>query len=218
MFFLNLVTAILAVVIPTPSPTPRALKTIITVISSPYCNSLAQHFNDALVPMLANDRTLDGTSVQLDDLNTLFNKPDYVQRFLHVRDHLGRQETELNQSLAAIQREINQLRDGARLTTDPQAAAEIRDAAQDLQTAYDKQRQLSIDLQGMYEAMLTYPIYRVNPSLGGFNEAEMTMPADERNVKSYLRFDGQRDVIDRNEDKATDAALTAAENYCVTKQ
>jgi hypothetical protein len=217
MFFLKLLTAILAVVAPTPSPTPRALKTIITVVSSPYCNSLAQHFNGALVPMLANDRTLDQVSVQLDSVNTLFNYPDYVERFLHARDKLGRQETELNQSLAAIQREINQLREGSKLTTDPQAAAQVREAAQDLQTAYDKQRQLSIDLQGMYEAMLSYPIARVRPALGGFDPQEMAMPADERNVKSYLRFDGQRDVIARNEDKATDIALTVAENTCTKK-
>lgn len=217
MFFLKLLTAILAVVAPTPSPTPRALKTIITVVSSPYCNSLAQHFNGALVPMLANDRTLDQVSVQLDSVNTLFNYPDYVERFLHARDKLGRQETELNQSLAAIQREINELRDGSKLTTDPQAAAQVREAAQDLQTAYDKQRQLSIDLQGMYEAMLSYPIARVHPALGGFDPQEMAMPADARNVKSYLRFDGQRDVIARNEDKATDVALTVAENTCTKK-
>jgi hypothetical protein len=219
MFFLNLIVAVAAAVTPSPSPTPREPpKTIITIVSSPYCNSLAQHFNGALVPMLANDRTLDAVSVQLDDLNTLFSKPDYVQRFLHVRDHLLRQETELNQSLAEIQREINQLRDGSRLTTDPQATAEIHDAAQDLQAAYDKQRQLSIDLQGMYQAMLTYPIYRVNPAMGGFDPAEMRMPADERNVKSYLRFDGQRDVIARNEDKATDVALATVEKYCVTNK
>ena len=218
MFFLNLIAAVAAAVAPSPSPTPREPpKTIITIVSSPYCNSLAQHFNGALVPMLANDRTLDAVSVQLDDLNTLFSQPDYVQRFLHVRDHMLREETELNQSLAAIQREINQLRDGARLTTDPQATAAIHDAAQDLQTAYDKQRQLSIDLQGMYQAMLTYPIYRVNPAMGGFDPAEMRMPADERNVKSYLRFDGQRDVIAQNEDKATDIALAAVEKNCVTR-
>jgi len=216
MFFLNLLAVVVAAALPTPSPTPRALKTIITVVSSPYCNSLAQHFNGALVPMLANDRTLDLVSVQLDDINTLFNEPDYAERFLHARDALGKQETELNESLAAIQREINQLREGARLTADPKATSEIHDAAQDLQTAYDKQRQLSIDLQGMYQAMLSYPITRVHPALGGFDPQEMAMPADERNVKSYLRFNGQRDIIASNEDKATDAALAAATTYCVS--
>ena len=58
---------------PAPSPSPRELKTIVTVISSPYCNALAQHFNGALVPMLGNDRIFDGVSVQLDDMNAMFN-------------------------------------------------------------------------------------------------------------------------------------------------
>ncbi|HVN68062.1 MAG TPA: hypothetical protein VMU38_00210 [Candidatus Binatia bacterium] len=215
MLLFNLVAAILAVATPSPSPSPHELKTIITVVSSPYCKSLAEHFNDAMTPMLANDRTLDAVSVQLDDLNALFNQPDYVQQFLKVRDHLGRQETELNRSLSYIQSEINQLRAGSTLTTDKDAAADIHEAAQDLQAAYDKQRQLSIDLQGMYEAMLDYPITRVHPALGGFDPQEMAMPADERNVKSYLRFDGQRDVVARNEDKAVDIALSAAQSYCV---
>jgi hypothetical protein len=218
MIFLKLLAIVAAVATPVPSPSPREPKTIITIVSSPYCSSLAQHFNGALVPMLANDRTLDGVSVQLDDLNTLFSYPDYVERFLHVRDRLGREETALNTSLAAIQREINALRDGARLTTDAQATAEIHQAAQELQTAYDKQRQLAIDLQGMYQAMLTYPIARVNPALGGFNEAEMTEPADMKNVKSYLRFDAQRDTIAGSEDKAADDALAAAQTYCVQQK
>lgn len=214
--FANLLAALLAVVSPAPSPTPHEPKTIITVVSSPYCKALAEHFNGALVPMLANDRTLDGVSVQLDDLNSLFSQPDYVQRFVHVRDHLGHQVVEISNSLAAIQSEINQLRDASRLTTDAEATKELHDAAGDLQSAYDKQRQLSIDLQNMYQTMLTYPIWRVHPALGGFDPQEMAQPEDMRNVKSYLRFDGQRDVIARNEDKATDVALAAATTYCVT--
>jgi hypothetical protein len=221
MLSVNLVAAILAVMLPprapSASPAPQVPKTIITVISSPYCNSLADHFNGALVPMLGNDQTLDAVNVQLDDLNTLFSQPDYVERFLHVRDALGRQETALNNSLHLIQQEINALRDGSRLATDAQAAAEVHDAAQELQTAYDKQRQLAIDLQNMYIAMLRYPIARVNPAMGGFDPAEMAMPADERNVKSYLRFDNQRAVIATNEDQAADKALAAAQNYCIPK-
>lgn len=214
----KLVTAILAVVLPAPSPTPAVPKTIITVISSPYCNSLGSHFNGALLPMLANDRVLDGVSVQLDDFNVMFNQPNYVQQFLHIRDTLGRQETELNQSLAGIQREVNQLREGAALTTDPQAAAEVRQAAGDLQAAYDKQRQLSIDLQNMYEALLQTNPNRFHPTLGGFDPQDMAAPADARNIKSYLRFNGQRDVIAINEDKAADIAIATAEKYCVPKK
>ncbi len=43
--------------------------------------------------MLANDRTLDGVGVQLDDINIFFNEPELRQEYLHVRDAIGRQET-----------------------------------------------------------------------------------------------------------------------------
>jgi hypothetical protein len=216
-----LIAAIVAVTLPAPSPSPSAPaapKTIITVISSPYCNSLADHFNGALVPMLANDRTLDRVSVQLDNTDTSFDHPDYVERFVHARDALGKQEAELTTSLAQIQQEINLLREASKLTTDTAAAADIHSAAQELQTAYDKQRQLSIDLQNLYRSMLDYPIYRANPALGGFNPQEMAAPAAARTIKSYLRFDGQRDVIAQSEGKAADIAYTAAETYCVPKK
>lgn len=217
MFFIKVMAGLLAVALPTPAPTAHEPKTIITVISSPYCRSLADHFNGALVPMLANDRTLDGVSVQLDDLDTMYDGPNYVQQFLHSRDAIGRQETTLNRSLALIQAEINQLREGARLTTDPQGISEIHDAAQDLQAAYDKQRQLSIDLYNMYQSLLQINPNRLHHTLGGFDEQDMIAPAASRNIKSYLRFDGQRDVISLNEDKATDLALTAADKYCTPK-
>lgn len=220
MLLLKLIATVLAVALPAPaaSPAPHEPKTIITVVSSPYCKSLAEHFDDALVPMLANDRTLDGVSVQLDDMNEMFDSPDYVQQFLHIRDTLGRQETILNNSLAQIQLEINQLREGAKLATDPQAQAAIHDAAQDLQTAYDKQRQLSIDLQSMYESLLRVNPNRLHPTLGGFDEQDMVAPPAARDIKSYLRFDGQRSVIAQNEDKASDTALAAADNYCAPKK
>jgi hypothetical protein len=217
----NVITAVVAVTLPAPSaapsgtPAPTTPKTIVTVISSPYCNSLADHFNGALVPMLGNDRTLDAVSVQLDDLDTMFDGPNYVQEFLNVREALGRQETKVNRSLALIQSEINELRDGARLSTDPQAQKEIHDAAQDLQAAYDKQRQLGIDLQNMYISLMQYNPNRLHPTMGGFDPQDMSAPSDARSVKSYLRFNGQRDVIAINEGKATDIALDAAEKNCV---
>jgi hypothetical protein len=207
--------ALLASPAPSPSTARAVPKTIIIVVSSPYCKSLADHFNGALVPMLANDHTLDGVSVQLDSINTLFSQPDYVEQFLRTRDALGREETALNQSLAGIQSEINQLRDGSKLTTDAKAASEVHDAAADLQTAYDHQRQLAIDLQGMYEAMLQYPISRVHPAMGNFDPADMFLPSSQRDVRSYLRFNGQRDIISDNENSAADKALDAATTNCV---
>jgi hypothetical protein len=148
----------------------------------------------------------------------MFSGPNYVQTFLNVRESLGRQETKLNRSLALIQAEINELREGSRLSTDPQAQAEIHDAAQDLQAAYDKQRQLGIDLQNMYISLMQYNPNRLHPTMGGFDPQDMAAPSDARSVKSYLRFNGQRDVIAINEGKATDIALDAAEKNCVPKK
>jgi hypothetical protein len=222
MLMLNLLTALLVAVIPSPSPSAspgeRVLPTIVTVISSPYCNSLADHFNGAMLPMLANDRVLDGTSVQLDTLNTVFHQTNYVQQYLHVRDAIERQETTLNDSLAGISLNISQLQDGAALTTDPKAKAQVTQAVWDLQTAYAHQRQLAIDLMHLYQAMLNYNIARANPAMGGFSEREMTEAAAMRDSKSWLHFDNQRAVIDRSEDQAVDIAYTAAQTYCVPKK
>lgn len=199
---------------PRASAPPHEFKTIEIEVSTPYCNSLATHFNSAFVPLLANDRTLDGVSVQLDDLNTLFTQPDYIERFLRVRDTLGHQVDAMSGSLHEIQDEINALRNGEHLTTDPKAASQIHLAAQELQTAYDKQRQLTIDLEGMHQAMIEYPIERVHHNLGGFSLQEMAEPADMKDVKDYLRFQGQRDVIASSEDKAVDIAYDVAEQRC----
>lgn len=219
---LLILAGLLAVAVPTSSPAPaeRQLPTIITVISSPYCNSLADHFNGAMLPMLANDRVLESTSVQLDDLNSLFNhpEPDYVQSYVKVRTQIGREETILNDSMAGIAQQIVALRDGARLNSDPQATAQVTKASWDLQAAYDHQRQLAIDLENLHHSMMTYNIFRANPAMGGFSESEMMAPADMRDVKSYLRFDNQRATIGQNEDTAVDIAYSAAQTYCAPKK
>jgi hypothetical protein len=219
--FLNLALAVIvAAVTPTAAPSPgeRELPTIITVIASPYCNSLADHFNGALLPMLANDRVLESTSVQLDKVNAMSDQLNYVQLFLEARDNIGREQDTLNRSLAGIQRNIVALRDGAKLATDAQATAEVTQASWQLQTAYDHQRQLSIDLYNLYQDMLNYPIQRYNPGLGGFNKENATEPEAMRNIKSYLKFDSQRATIDKSEDQAVDTAYGAAQTYCMPKK
>jgi hypothetical protein len=222
MMLLNLFTALLAVVLPNPSPSAspgqRELPTIVTVISSPYCNSLADHFNGAMAPMLANDRVLEGTSVQLDTLNTLFHQTNYVQQYMHVQDQIERQETTLNESLAGISRNIVMLRDGAALTTDAQAKAQVTQASWQLQTAYDHQRQLAIDLMHLYQSMLEFHVNYANPPMGGFSEREMTESQAMRDSKNWLHFDSQRAVIAQSEDQAVDTAYLAAQTYCVPKK
>ncbi|HEY1654176.1 MAG TPA: hypothetical protein VGF86_03575 [Candidatus Tumulicola sp.] len=199
---------------PVASPTPRDLKTIVTVLSTPYCNALAEHFNGALLPMLANDRVFNSVSVQLDDMNQMFNYPDYVNRFLTLRKQTVAESDTLIRSLKPMQRQIDALRQGATLATDPAAAQQMRDAATHLQDAYNHQFQLSTDLTSLAQSMMEYDIERGPHPLGGWTPAEQTMPADEKNIKVYLHFDRQRTSIGDAEDRAVDVAYTIAQTHC----
>lgn len=184
------------------------------MVSSPYCNALADHFNGALVPMLANDRVFDVVSVQLDDLNQVFTYPDYQNRFIDLRLKMLRETTTLNASLAPMHDQIDKLRQAASLSTDPQAVSQMRDAASDLEQVYKHQMQLSVDLAGLAHSMMEYPIGRGYHPLNGWTPEENAMPADEKNIKSYLRFERQRSSIDDSEDRAVNAAETIAETHC----
>lgn len=199
---------------PAPSASPRELKTIVTVKSSPYCNALAQHFNNAFVPMVANDRVFDAVDVQLEDMNVMFNYPDYANRFMDLRAKIVKESGTLQQTLNPIRDEIVQLRDSASLTNDPQAAKEMRDAAAQLQDAYLHQFQLATDLTSLAQAMMNYNILRGPHPLGGWTPHDNTLPANEKDVKLVLHFDAQRRTIGWGEDKAVDIATNAAETHC----
>lgn len=197
-----------------PKPTPRELKTIVTVVSSPYCNALAEHFNSALVPMLANDRTFDATSIQLDDMNDMFSHPDYVNRFMNIRVKMQKYSGVLIASLKPMQAQIDALKASAALTKDADAAKQMTDAAFKLQQAYNHQFQLSTDLESLTQAMMDYNIMRGSHPLSGWTPYEQSLPADEKNIKVYLHFDKQRASIDQSESEAVDIAYAAAQAHC----
>jgi hypothetical protein len=199
---------------PQPSPTPRVLRTIVTVVSSPYCNALAEHFNGALRPMLANDRVFETTNVQLDDMNDMFKHPDYVQRFTDLRTKLAKETDTLVQSLKPMQEQIDALRASATLSNDPAAVQEMRDAAARLKEAHDHQFQLATDLTSLVQAMMQYDVLRGPHPLGGWTPYEQSLPADEKNIKVYLHFDAQRQSIATAEDRAVDIGYSIAENRC----
>ncbi len=198
---------------PAPSSSPE-LKTIVTVKSSPYCNALAQHFNNAFVPMVGNDRMLDGVNTNLLDINDAFSHPDYLHRLLKDRDQIAKYDNQLLNSLPAIQDQINQLRAASKMTDDTKASSQAHDAAEQLQTAYVKQKQLAIDLQGLVQSMMSDRIFYEDHPLNGTTPETNTIPSDMRDIKVYLRFDGQRDVINRAEEKAVDIAYDAATTQC----
>ncbi|HTX59725.1 MAG TPA: hypothetical protein VMH02_08585 [Verrucomicrobiae bacterium] len=200
---------------PSPAPSPtQGLRTIVTVKSTPYCTALAQHFNSALVPMLANDRIFTAVDVQLDEMNDMFDHPDYVDRFIKLRTKLIAETGQLESSLRPIQQQIDQLREASALSTDPQAIQQMKDAASQLQDAYKHQFQLSTDLTGLAQSMMQYNIFAGNHPLGGWTPYENTLPEDEKNIKVYLHFDQQRTSIGTAENNAVDVAYDIAENRC----
>ena len=204
---------------PSASPTPAAseLKTIATVRSTPFCSSIAQHFNAAVEPMLANDRSLDQVDTQLVDFNDVFKHGDYQIRYSNIRIKLMKYVSDIEKSLPFIQAEVNQLRKGEMLTADKAEAHDIHQVAEKLQLAYNKQFQLATDLTGVIHAMMDYqPQGDADSFQNQMQDAQM--PQEMRDIKSYLRFDGQRDVIDQSENAAADAAITLVENHCAVNK
>lgn len=193
---------------------PGAPKTIVTVKASPYCNALAHHFNAAFVPLLANERTFDRVNEDLIDIDQLFSKPDFQMRFVNSRRRLMTYVEAIERSMDGINAEISALSAAESTTKDPAAAHSLRTAADELRRAYIRQRSLMFDLQGVVQAMMDYDITNRSHPLGGNSLSDLGLPADAKDLKSYLRFDGQRDVIEAAEEKAVDTALDAATAYC----
>jgi hypothetical protein len=210
---LGLIAALLPLSSPSPGPT-QPLKTIGTVKSSAYCTSLVLHFNLVAQIMIANDRTLDRVDEKLIDLNGLFKNPDYVKRFVDTRTKLMGYVKQISDSLPALQDEINKLRAGEHLTTNAKEAADMHALAEKAQLAYNKQHALATDLLGIVQGMMDYDIQAGDHPIGGEDLSTLRQPADMKDVKSYLRFDGQRDVIADAESKAGDQALDIATTHC----
>ena len=120
----------------------------------------------------------------------------------------------LQQTLPGIQSEITALRQGVQYAADPQAAKDLSDAASDLQNAYNKQKAMMVDLQSMTQTMMDMNLDQLPHSLGGNSVHESQLPADMKDMKLALRFDGRRDVIAQAESDAADTALDAATAHC----
>jgi hypothetical protein len=202
-------------VTPDASASPRTpLKTIVTVKSSPYCSALEDHFNSALVPMIANDRVFTTVDTQLDDMNNMFKYPNYIDRFVVLRTKLLKETGVLESSLRPIQQQIDALRASATLSTDPVEQKQMRDAAAALQDAYKHQFQLSTDLTGLAQSMMDYNIFRGSAPLGGWTPYDNTLPEDQKNIKSYLKYGKQLKSIDDAENGAVDIAYSIAQDHC----
>lgn len=203
---------------PSGSPSPAAsaapLHTIATVKSSPYCSSLVTHFNGAMRPMIANDYALDRVDDQLVDLKSLFKSLDYAQKYTTVRVKLVGLVGDMQKRLPPLQTEINDLRDGEKLTNDPADAKKMHALAEKMQLAYNKQYQLTNDLLSLAQGMMDYNQLAGYHPLNGQDAETLAMPDDMKDMKSYLKFDGQRDVIRSAESDAGDIAYDIATTVC----
>ncbi|MBV9737373.1 MAG: hypothetical protein JO177_04310 [Candidatus Eremiobacteraeota bacterium] len=207
----------LASPVPAPSPGPP-LKEIGSVRSTPYCTAFYKHFNGAVHPLLENDFTLDRISISLDNVNTLFSKIDWDQQFYDERYRLERYVSSMQQNNVVIQSEINQLREAQTFSGDPERSSEIHMLAQEMQRALDKQKQMSTDVFGIVQGMIDYenivPRTLTGQPIGGVTLHDLQLPADEKNIKSYLRFDGMRDILRDAEVRSAAHAQTVLEKYC----
>lgn len=167
--------------------------------------------------MLANDRSLDQVDTQLVELNGVFNHGDYQIRYSDVRVKLIKYVGDIEKSLPFMQQQINQLRQGETLTKNAQDAHDMHQIAEKLQLAYNKQMQLATDLTGVIHAMMDYQPQGDADSFQN-QMATAEMPKDMRDIKSYLRFDGQRDVIHQAENAAADSAITLVERTCAVQK
>lgn len=167
--------------------------------------------------MLSNDRSFDQVDTQLVDLNGVFKHGDYQIRYSNIRIKLMKYVSDVQKNLPFMQQQINQLRQGETLTQDSKDARDIHQVAEKLQLAYNKQMQLATDLTGVIHAMMDY---QPQGDADSFQNqlASAQMPAEMRDIKSYLRFDGQRDVIDQSENAAADSAITLVERSCAVNK
>ena len=211
---LGLTIAMAAPAAPSPTPAPSQLKTITSVRATPFCTSIAQHFNAAVQPMLSNDRSLDQVDTQLIDLNDVFNHFDYQIRYADTRAKLVKYVGDIDKNLPFIQEQINQLRQGEKLTTSADDSKTIHQIAEKLQLAYNKQHQLATDLQGVIQAMMDYQP-QGDPTDIRNQMATLNMPKEMRDIKSYLKFDGQRDVLNQAENAAADSTIDLVTKTCV---
>ncbi|MDQ2865014.1 MAG: hypothetical protein M3R51_02190 [Candidatus Eremiobacteraeota bacterium] len=217
-----LLSAILGIVVPTGSPAPAVstaaapapLRTIVTVKSSPFCNALAQHFNAAFVPLSGNNRNLEIVNSGLVEIDEAFSHPDYANRLQKARAAIVAANDQIAASLPGIALQIRAVREAASQTGDAKAASQTSDSAAALESAYSKERQLSIDLTNLAQAMMDANMNLGDRPLGTLDAIEM--PKEMSDIKAYLRFDGRRDLIVQSESKAIDIAYDVANQKCST--
>lgn len=168
--------------------------------------------------MIDNNATLEHIGGTLVRINTLFDEIDWESRFYQARLDLMKHVDMLEASNQVVQTEINQLRRGQNLTTDPARAHSLHMLAQEMQRAYDKQMQLTFDLHNVVLTMMDYefPASDLGQPMPHANVKENFIPKDEKDLRALLRWDGMRDRMYDAQHLAANWAQQVSADYCAS--
>jgi hypothetical protein len=167
-----------------------------------FCRGFVTHFNNSATTLLSNDAEISYIDFTLGGIEKHFRVFNSENLLHDDRIRLMAYGKILAAQLQPLQDEINALRRTAALTIDPVKAKEARDVAAALQKAYDKQRQIALDVQSVVWALVDATAGKTNTAINtsvpgpGSDDANMSFsPTAMRDVKSYLKFQNQLDRI-----------------------
>ncbi len=217
---------LLAALLPAGGATPAATPTPTTVLHeighvravTTFCKAFTTHFDNAARSLIANDEDISYVDFTLGNIQPHYKVKAGADLLLaDDRIKLIAFTKEIFARMAALQTEINSLRQAAALTTDPEQAKAARLAAQDLQTTYNHQRQLAVDTQSVIAVMMedataekTPHTQAPMPAIAG--RADLDLHGDHdpeamKDVRNIMKFEQQRDRIA----VAEESAVTTAE-------
>ena len=198
---------------PTPEPTPKQpLRTIVRVkASTQFCTAFFKHFNGAVSPVLESDANISYIDYTLGGLEGHYHELNREALLYNDRVNMIHYVGAMQPRVADAQAEVNALRSSAALATSIVDAADTLKLALYLQDIVTRQHQLTLDSQGVAQAMMEYAFdekaqAQIRAHLAGGYDADRNLPAAERDVRTYLHMQQQEDRIGDAEGGAAQVA------------
>ena len=198
---------------PTPEPTPKEpLRTIVRVkASTQFCTAFFKHFNGAVTPVLETDANIGYIDYTLGSVEGHYHELNREALLYNDRVNLIHYVGAMQPRVADAQAEVNALRKSAALATNIVDAADTLKIALYLQDIVNRQHQLTLDSQGVAQAMMEYALdenaqAQIRAHLAGGYDSDSTLPAAERDVRTYLHLQTQEDRIGDAEGGAAQVA------------
>jgi hypothetical protein len=137
-----------------PTPQPEHIKTLGHIYTSAFCSRFVEHFNGAAQVLGDNDRKLDAADADLTQIMSDYDRRDGASRVYNDRVKLIALVGEMQKSIPAGQRSINDLLAQAKTTSDSARRAALRESASQMQTSIDRQRAVAYDLGNVVHVLL----------------------------------------------------------------